>query len=103
MKNKKKLLGMLVLIAAFGLLLSGCLTSAFIDGEPQKLGFIVSEPAAIQGKAEIASYWETVPIFLWNGILTFGHEDFVAKTRGQSYNTTVRHYYIIQKVSAIAK
>jgi hypothetical protein len=103
MRNKKFFMGMLVLIATFGLLFTGCLTQAVVNGEPQKLGFIVSEPDAIKGKAEIASYWETIPIFMWNGIITFGHDNFVEKTRGQSYNLVTKHYYVIQKVSAIER
>ena len=102
-KNKMFLLGILALLLVFSSVFTGCITSAVVNGEPQKLGFIAKTPEAIEGKAEIASYWETIPLIMWNGILTFGHEGFVENTRGRDYNLVTRHYYIIQKVSAVEK
>ena len=102
-KNKIFLLVILALMLIFSSVLTGCITSAVVNGEPQKLGFIAKTPDAVVGKEEIASYWETVPLIGWNAILTFGHEDFVARTRGRDYNIVTKHYYIIQKISAVAK
>ena len=102
-KNKIFMVGMLVLVLVFGSVLTSCITSAVVDGVPQNLGLIAKAPAAVEGKAVIASYWETIPLIGWNGILTIGYDDFITATQGRDYNIVRKYFYIIQQVQAVEK
>jgi hypothetical protein len=88
----------------FGILLASCATFEVVNGVPQNMGVI--SKSTLNGKTEVASYWQIGPL-LWamNGIINVGYDDFASKVKGKSCDIQVKQYWfgLVGKVTAFSK
>lgn len=102
MKNKGLVLGMLVVVLAFGLLLGSCATTSSIGGTADAHGLISKAKVAAEGAEEIASY----SVIL--GFVDAGYPEYAAAVKeaeaaGKQITSITTWYFVLTKTRAYAK
>ena len=98
MANKKFLLGMLVMILAFGLTVSSCATYATRGGVTTPIGFFTPTIQADGGRKVVGSY---AVIF---GLFTIGYKNFVDQTAGKEIDIVDTNFlWIYRGIRAVAR
>jgi hypothetical protein len=102
MKNKRFVLGMLVVLLAFALALGSCATASSIGGTADGHGLISKANVAADGAAEIASY----SVIL--GLVDSGYEEYAAAVKeaeaaGKKITTVTKWLVFLTKTTAYAK
>ena len=101
MANKKIMLGVLVLVLAFGFALTGCATASSIGGTADAHGLISKAPVVAEGGTEIASY---KVIF---GLVDSGFEEYAAavmaaQAEGKKITTVTKWLVFLTTTTAYA-
>ena len=102
MKNKGLVLGMVVVVLAFGLLLGSCATVSSIGGTADGHGLISKAKVVADGVEEIASY----SVIL--GLVDSGYPEYAAAVKeaeaaGKQVTSITTWYFVLTKTRAYAK